>query len=572
MFKSATSIVNYVKNDPLPEVLLQNKIKSVSRVGLFGKWIAEKGKEFERRLTKLITTGKSSLYICNEGFDEKRVDMTIKAIQEGIDIIVQAPVICRKYKLVGVVDLLVRSDKFNDIFNMTYLTKEEQAKDTYVVVDIKYRTLNLTSDGTYLINSSDQKAIKMQLYIYYTALCDMNVKLVNSCFIMGRKSSYKQRGVKHDCNNAFGSMGRIEWNREDLKQELENAIRMASDVTDIALDQNNYKFYDYASRGIYPNMKNNSYNYESAKKDIAMRMGELTQLWNVGIKQRDLALKAGITSWFNKKCTAEIMGFSGHKARILNKIIEINRDKPNDGFTPKSLDNSNFLTQAVLSDGNIFCVDFETINDLYDDMESLPTCVSRNMIYMIGLMCEEKGVFLKKQWVADELTLNSEKIILNSFFEFIVDRLQKKNIYLTHWSACAEPRMLDDAIYRHAKQDPSVVRKWNLSTYGGLAWLDMSEVFRQEPIVFYGQFGFGLKEVSQRMKKLGYINVSTGEEEVGNGMDAMVMAIRYYENKETNSLDKICKYNMDDVESLFEIVTWFRKTYSVSRKRKAEEM
>lgn len=563
---TATNLAKFIKNDPIPEILAQNGIKR-SNGGLFTSWIASRGKEFENKLTSILTNKYSHITICSDGYESSKLPMTSKAISEGIDIIVQAPLHYKKYDIIGIADMLVRSDRFNTIFGHKYLSSKDVSKNKYVVVDIKYRTLNLASNGIDLLGGTQQKNIKFQLFIYNQALGEIIPNNTDVSFILGRKSVYTSKGVKHILNeNAFRSMGQITWCNNNMITDLEAAIESSKKGKDIVVTTDNYLFHNYSSSNIYPNMKNNSYGYDSTKSNIAKRTGELTQLWNVGIKHREIALKSGVESWFNASCTAELMGFSGIKARIINQLIKINRDSSDEGFLPKNLQHPSAGTECILRGDKYYCIDFETINDLNDNLDVLPKYESNNMIYLIGLIYEEDGKVIKKQWLADELTMRGEAGIIDGLFEFIGNEVKNNEglVHLGYWARCAEPRMLEDAICRHSEQDPRVIRKWNLSTYERLSWLDINEIFRNEPIVFSGQFGFGLKEISQLMKKFGYIKTSTGEDEVGNGMDAMVLAMMYYDNKIANDITNILKYNMDDCESVFEIIQWIKSTYGSS--------
>ena len=96
-----------------------------------------------------------------------------------------------------------------------------------------------------------------------------------------------------------------------------------------------------------------------------------------------------------------------------------------------------------------------------------------------------------------------------------------------------------------------------------LDWFDLSECFKNNPIVINGCFKFGLKEVAGRLSELGLIKSSWNSSvDCTNGNTAMVMAQKAYDecknqNKpivQNNSIKEIMDYNKIDCIVIHEII------------------
>ena len=89
----------------------------------------------------------------------------------------------------------------------------------------------------------------------------------------------------------------------------------------------------------------------------------------------------------------------------------------------------------------------------------------------------------------------------------------------------------------------------------------MCNIFRKEPIVIKGCFGFGLKEIAKNMIKHKLIDIKM-ESDCTNGMTAMVRAWKCY-REYTDPVNApimldIIKYNEFDVKILSKILEYLR--------------
>ena len=93
-------------------------------------------------------------------------------------------------------------------------------------------------------------------------------------------------------------------------------------------------------------------------------------------------------------------------------------------------------------------------------------------------------------------------------------------------------------------------------------WLDICQLFKTEPILIKGCFGFGLKIIAKKMKEYGMIDTIL-ESECNNGMMAMIKAWKCYHNfpNPHNSpvMKDIEKYNEFDCKALCDILYYLRQ-------------
>jgi hypothetical protein len=127
--------------------------------------------------------------ILKDGYDDVKKYMNI-----GIPIIAQAPLINETNKTYGIADLIVRTDYLEVLFNIfepddeIYIKapKLKYKKYHYRIIDIKWTTLLLCTDGKTLRNQGFFPAYKGQLALYSAALEDIQGYIPNYAYIMGK--------------------------------------------------------------------------------------------------------------------------------------------------------------------------------------------------------------------------------------------------------------------------------------------------------------------------------------------------------------------------------------------------
>ena len=118
---------------------------------------------------------------------------------------------------------------------------------------------------------------------------------------------------------------------KDYIQKTKDAIKWVRDVKN-----NGHKWsINPPSRvELYPNMCVESGFYSKEKEKIAQDIGEMTSVWYIGTKHRNIALKNDITSWKDPNCISKNIGINGANGSIIDKILDINRQNT-DKIRPK---------------------------------------------------------------------------------------------------------------------------------------------------------------------------------------------------------------------------------------------
>jgi len=190
----------------------------------------------------------------------------------------------------------------------------------------------------------------------------------------------------------------------------------------------------------------NTYDYpwHNIKVEISKITKELTQLWMVGPKNRNIALENGISEWTDENCTPDILGINGDKtSKILSNIITINQDS-RILISPSYIKNN--IGGWKYSDDIEFFVDFETTNGSVSEIINLPFANTNTIIFMIGVGYFQDNSFEYKSFVAEDLSLSSEKIICQKFINFITNKSPLPKCF--HWGK-AEDIIWSDISGRH---------------------------------------------------------------------------------------------------------------------------
>ena len=185
---SATKTFNYMANDHLVDWLkiYASRNRSVSRDDLnfedtFLSFLSKKGIIFENKVVEYIRSLNFQTVHVSDFYNKESAKKTVQYMKEGIPIIHSAPIYNRKNNTYGIIDLLVRSDYINKLFQEDILDSCEETNSAsklngnyhYRVIDVKYHTLNMASDGKHLTNSGRIPGYKCQLYIYNKAIGNM---------------------------------------------------------------------------------------------------------------------------------------------------------------------------------------------------------------------------------------------------------------------------------------------------------------------------------------------------------------------------------------------------------------
>jgi hypothetical protein len=284
-----------------------------------------------------------------------------------------------------------------------------------------------------------------------------------------------------------------------------------------------------------------------------------------GTKQRQIAHLNGIYSWKDKRCLPENLGIkSVKKVKILSNIIKANQN-PKNAVYPKVIKNNDRDWQNP-SEIEFF-VDFETLNDIYQDFSQLPVSeVCPITIFMIGVgYINKDGLWKYKDFTCQKISQKEEKKICFDFVSYIQHKCKKYKVkypLLYHWSQAEVHNW--NSIYN--KYGPS-----NKLTFIDDGFFDLLKVFHDEPITIKGCMAFGLKEVAKALYVRKLIKVIWDEDNpCSNGPDAMLLGYRAYQQASEKKIDvkklpmmkDIIKYNNMDCAVLYEIVNYLRKHHT----------
>lgn len=591
---SATETFGYIMNDPIIDWLKYHNqnfivkntqyIDPVSKAlgsksddnnnENFPKFVMKKGTLFEQKIDELL----KAKFDQNDYVDiggtymnvrsEVKFDQTKKAILDGIPVIFSGVLWDKDSQTYGVPDLIIRSDYLDNIFEFSPVPFEEKfikaknLKDSYhyYIVDVKFKTLHLRSDGKHLLNEGLVKCYKSQLYIYNRALSKITGYDPKKAFLLGRGWSFTKKYEEHKGESCFSKLGEI--NYRGVDKDIPNLTDKAVEwIKDVRINGKNWSPFDKNPRSeLYPNMSNTyDFPWTEVKRKIANELKEITMLWMCSVKNRKEAHKNGIYSWNDENCTPKKLGINGEKTKkVIGKMIEVN--KGNEELIPKIIKNNmgNWQDQYILE----FYVDFETINDVVlRGFDTLPISKKENYIFQIGVWCVYKDKKKYKTFIVDDFTKQEEEKICKNFYEYIQKKTKKANFDgsppIFHWNS-TEASIWDNILKKYGKD-------WDLDEH----WIDMLRVVKEEPVVIKGVFDFGLKSFTNALYNKGLINISWGNSKITNGANVMLAAKKSFENSKKNNIPwreeetmrEIIKYNEIDCRAVYEIVQYLRKNH-----------
>ena len=570
---SATHVFNYMKKDCLVDWLKSRTRRGTRNNHSYGnntftQFILSKGIDFEEKLIKYIHESRLPVVKVSDFITDETCRKAIKLMKDGVPILHSVPVRNNYNKTQGVIDILIRSDYIHKIIETNPLTFNEQTQKApylagdyhYIVIDIKFSTLPLRADGIHLLNSGHYPAYKAQTLIYTQAIGRIQGYTAPYAFILGRRWKYTSRNITERGDNCLNKLGKIDFDGID-KEYIIQTKKALTWVRDVKSKGSTWKFDPPSRPELYPNMSIDSGRWNKEKIKIADQIGELTSIWNIGIKQRNLALKQGITSWKNELCTSKILNIKGNRGDTIDKIISINRQST-ELLRPTKISGN---IQEWKSPKNELFVDFETLSDIFSPFDNLPIQKRTNLIFMIGVGWVDNGIWSSRSFVCKSANLDEEYRIMNEFMDFVNSRgsplIRYWHAEKSLWSR-AENRQ-----FERACNDESEARKDNISdNWRGFNWCDLCSFFRTTPIVIKNCFKFGLKEIAKAMHKHKMINISLENNNCTSGMNAMISAWKCYNNSEdpvnSDTMKEIIKYNEFDCKVMQEILSYLRTNHS----------
>uniref|UniRef100_A0A6C0H900 Uncharacterized protein n=1 Tax=viral metagenome TaxID=1070528 RepID=A0A6C0H900_9ZZZZ len=574
LFVPASSVRNYLLNDPLLDYLKEYNIYSLTdqprkrkRIinndsilqSHYSSIIMNAGIEFENELIKLLLKNHKIITVATNPSHSKskaKYEETIELMKNGIEIIYQGVLHNTDNNTFGMPDLLVRSDYINILLNYKVITDEEAILPSnnlkinyhYKVIDIKHSNIYLRSDGIHILNTNSCPAYKGQLYVYTIALNKILGININKAFIWGKK--YKT--AKPDIINFMNKLGVINYDTVDINYvNLTNkAIKW---IKNVKRNGNKWKLLPYPYfNELYPNMKNEKDGvWHTLKIELNKKLYEITDVWCCTIKNRNEAHKHNIFGWNDPKCTSKIMGFNENKkqGKIIDEILNINRQHKYIMKPDKIVyDRKNW---DITNDNILECyLDFETINSHFNSkiQNGIINNNDEQYIFLIGL-----GYYIDSKWnyesfIMEHKSSNAEISMFNNFYNYLNNLLKqynKNNIIFYHWS-CAEVCMFNKYKFKN-----------NITTVDNFIFYDLNKVFTEEPIVIKGALNFSLKTIAKALYNNKLIKTYwDNNNSCSNGLNALILANNIYNNNNIiikSTLQEIINYNEIDCKIVGEI-------------------
>ena len=179
----ASSVRNYMLDDPLIDYLQEYNIKSINSIPRksryinqnndnFTNFLLEEGIKFEERVMNEIKKNHNVNTVCSSHRESKNYEKfneTINLMKKGVNIIYQGVLHNYNNKTFGVPDLIVRSDYVNKLLNNNIIDKEEEKLKSdklginfhYKIIDIKHCAIPFRKDNKHIFNSLlGQKVLK----------------------------------------------------------------------------------------------------------------------------------------------------------------------------------------------------------------------------------------------------------------------------------------------------------------------------------------------------------------------------------------------------------------------------
>ena len=558
----ATGLKNYIMEDTIIDILNKNnqekninqeknQVKNINQGNEDEEMLAERltmGVEFERDIIDLLIKKYylDFVKIC-ESYEARNINKykdTLIEMQKGTPIIHQAVLHDPRSNIFGCVDLLVRSDWIEKIFNQKY--ENINSMPHYVVIDIKFHRLQLNTDGKTIRNEGMIRVFKSQLYVYNKALGFMQDYEPTDAFVLGRGwiKTYTEKGVQiiEKNNNPFDKLGIIQFrnNDNDIVTKSEEGIKWLNELNTHIFNETSPK-YDHN----YPNMNNQfDMGHKKRKRSIAEDNNELTLLSYVGVKQRKTALYHGINNFLDRNLTCEKLGITGEKEKIVNALIQNQQelDKPIKGK----------YECPSIKDVEVF-LDFEYMYS-YEEDENIPYLCGIGYVNNNQNINQENTDTIDtidtidtKSWnffyiLLDDISIVSRESMCKNIME-ILEKIKATHIYT--WSE-VDRRLLTNEC-----------KKYNLSDkLNGINWIDMYKFCLTNHINFKGAKGYGLKEVGRVL----YLNNLTDVTWENNLSSSSTVSSRkhYYKNIKWNP-SSIIRYNEIDCKMIYEILLNLRK-------------
>jgi len=550
--------------------------------------IGDRAHRFEDLVMTYLARRQRAMRVAELPEDVRSLDAaraTWLAMTAGDPIIARAVLRDPQARTYGVADLLVRSDVLTQLFPAAFDGEEERVgapalpgqRWHYRVIDVRYTTLELLKDGS--LSTANDLGTMTRLFILNTALGRLQGLTPPYAYVLGR--GWRQGQLRG--TTCFDRLGRVPYDAFVRAQErdlAQVAIDALAWVRRVRTEGREWRLRPAPSvPQLWPNMKcRYDAPWQRAKRDLAEALSELTLVAHVGPRIRAQAHARGVTRADDARVNAEFLGITAQNgARAVDAILGADRARDAQRIRPARIaaDEGRWRTPAAVE-----CyVDFETVNDVLDDLTTFPERGGQQLIFQIGCgWClgprasgasagsEQAGAWQFRSFTATALTPEAEADMIDDWIDHLRSLAEPagvgvSDVRLFHWSA-AETSAIENA-YRSATVRHRE-RHWP-----DLCWYDLlSKVIQAEPVVVRGAHGFGLKAVANAMFAHGLITTQWADG-LADGAGVMAgawhaaqeAALRGLHLTEIPLMREIDRYNEIDCRVMAEVLDHLRREH-----------
>lgn len=346
-------------------------------------------------------------------------NITIEKMKDGVPILFNVVLINHNYKMVGIADIVVRSDYVEKIFtnpNFKYKFKNYGCKFNkgwhYIVIDVKYSFLSVEKDGITVKDNNDTKFYKFQLLSYNTCLKHIQNYEPKCAYILFRKNTFELPGEVY-----FESRTNKKY-KKLLKECITWVHKEYPKIKGMALTEENI-----LKHKLFPNMSNSLLyfnKFADIERECAVLIGELTLLPGCGIVKRTLAHLMGVYSFHTASFNTKMLGYGEHTqtAKIINACIETNKRGSTTSFvynkSATKVPNFNTFNTFVNQKPNIY-INIQYTDHFFDDFSSFPRPFTKSFIYVITIGATNKnGEFITITRSANDISLRAEQELITN--------------------------------------------------------------------------------------------------------------------------------------------------------------
>jgi len=550
------------------------------------KYLFSKGYEFEALVfNDLITKFGDDCVVdlngshknCMGSTSFAKFDQTVDEMAKGTPIILSAVVHNYKKKYTGVTDIIVRSDYLSKIFTNCDYTSNHPcnfSKDWhYVVIDVKFTTLPLFSDGIYLKTSDDKKYKQYEMQVYMYTECIANIQGYNPKvgFLLGRTQKYTKNSMTvfgqscYDRPAIIKYKGKMTIFTKRLKQGLHWIDFLKKQSHEFRTPNGDIDVSSMFKYKIFPNMKiiNKNPFIQQVKKMFALKTSEITLLPYCGIKQRDNAHQNGIFGFNDPKFVSGLVGIKGLRGQIVDNCVKVHPHTSNSSSSTSSSSSSsesekivfnattvepNFHNFNEIDSSSLLWIDVESCNTSLN-IDNFPHKSGVDIVYMITIGNVNKhGVFKNFTFISNGISKNSEREMFERVIYTIKNIMKKRleKVIMVHWSNC-DKRMWTMMEERH-----------NIFVEP-MAWFDACKAMNNHAFGIRNSMSYSLKSVTNALNTHFPSKVTLRFNKGDNGFEASIKAqkvnnMNMFEFKTHPDITEIEVYNQKDVSAMYEIV------------------